>query len=150
MDHAGTRPAPPVRDNRAMGPTARRTDRPSSADPPNRLTGRPLAATDPRWVLAVRVSDALEGPILRPQRRERLIRIGRTLGLSPFESNLIIAMVQDQARRGGQLHDAAGSLAMLRDPQQPSPARRGSRRRLWGWVIGALVIEVVVLWWWLG
>ncbi len=128
----------------------RRANRPVPTDTPQRSTGRPLAATDPRWVLAVRVSDALEGPILRPTRRERLIRIGRTLGLSPFESNLIIAVVQDQARRGGQLHDAAGSLAMLRHPQQASPARRTGGWRLLSWVCAALAIELIVLWWWLG
>lgn len=55
---------------------------------------------DPRWVLAVRTAEQLEGALLRPERRERLIRLGRLLGLSVFDSNLIIAIVQDQARRG--------------------------------------------------
>ena len=55
---------------------------------------------DPRWVLAVRTSELLEGPILRPERRDGLVRLGRTLGLSLFDANLVIAIVQDQARRG--------------------------------------------------
>ena len=56
--------------------------------------------TDPRWVLAVRTAEMLEGAVLPPERREGLMRLGRVLGLTPFDATLIIAIVQDQARRG--------------------------------------------------
>jgi len=56
--------------------------------------------SDPRWVLAVRTAESLEGAMLRPERRERLLRIARLMGLTPFDANIIIAIVQDQARRG--------------------------------------------------
>ena len=76
------------------------------AQPP---IGQPLTqATDPRWVLAVRVAEALEGPILRPEKRERLLRLARVMGLRSFDANLVIAIVQDQARRG---HDPANCPA---------------------------------------
>ena len=57
-------------------------------------------AADPRWVLAIRTADQLEGSVLSPERRERLLRLGSLLGLSVFDANLVIAIVQNQARRG--------------------------------------------------
>ncbi len=63
---------------------------------PTPITG----ATDPRWVLAVRTAEALQGDILPPEHRERLIALAKMMGLTPFDGCLIIAMVQDQARRG--------------------------------------------------
>ncbi|MEM1099507.1 MAG: hypothetical protein AAGH92_12050 [Planctomycetota bacterium] len=56
--------------------------------------------TDPRWVLAVRAAEKLEGSILRPEHRERLLVQGKAMGLTPFDTSLILAIVQDQARRG--------------------------------------------------
>ncbi|MFW6059278.1 MAG: hypothetical protein ACODAQ_03805 [Phycisphaeraceae bacterium] len=57
-------------------------------------------AHDPRWVLAVRAAEQLEGALLAPEKRQRLIRLGRVMGLTAFDCNLVIAIVQDQARRG--------------------------------------------------
>lgn len=56
--------------------------------------------TDARWVLAVRAAEKLEGSILRPEDRETLLRQARAMGLTPFDASLILAIVQDQARRG--------------------------------------------------
>ena len=61
----------------------------------------PIAgATDPRWVLAVRTAQMLEGDVLPPTKREALMRTGKVMGLSPFDCSLILAIVQDRARRG--------------------------------------------------
>jgi hypothetical protein len=57
-------------------------------------------SSDARWVLAVRTAEQLEGPILPPDRREQLVKLGKVLGLTAFDANLVIAIVQDQARRG--------------------------------------------------
>lgn len=57
-------------------------------------------ATDPRWVLALRTAEQLQGSILTPDRRQRLQQTGRLLGLTAFDCSLVIAIVQDQARRG--------------------------------------------------
>jgi len=56
--------------------------------------------TDPRWILAVRAAEQLRGAILTPPARDRLVRMARAFGLTAFDANLIIAIVQDQARRG--------------------------------------------------
>jgi len=81
---------------------------------------------DPRWVLAVRTAEQLEGPILTLEKRHKLVRLGLLMGLRPFDTNLIIAIVQDQARRGRPPQDCPGAgeqqLAMVCLPQ---------RRRLW-------------------
>ncbi|MCA9298380.1 MAG: hypothetical protein KDA28_04900, partial [Phycisphaerales bacterium] len=59
-----------------------------------------LEMMDARWIFAVQVSEALEGgkaALLRPDRRERLLRIANRLGLRHFDASLVIAMVQDGA-----------------------------------------------------
>jgi len=81
-------------------------------------------SSDPRWVLAVRTAELLQGDILTPERRERIIRMGRLFNLTPFDANMVIAIVQDQARRGiaPQLCPTAGEpqLRMISPPQQRS------------------------------
>ncbi len=62
-----------------------------------------LSATDARWIFAVRVSEHLDGgkaAVLTPDRRQRLLRLATNIGLRPFDANLIIAIVQDEARHG--------------------------------------------------
>jgi hypothetical protein len=115
-----------------------------------------LPADDARLVLAIRVRDALDGgraAILAPDKRRDLVGSASRLGLKPFDANLIIAIVQDAARRGEPptAGDAAGRLAMVRTdgsraiprrtpsrdrahaPRQrsPSPRRATNRRRRW-------------------
>ncbi len=78
--------------------------------------------TDPRWVLAVRTAELLQGDILSPECRERIVRMARLFDLTPFDANMIIAIVQDQARRGIAPHlcPAAGEpqLRMITPPQR--------------------------------
>ena len=86
----------------------------------------PIEPTDARWVFAVRVSQKLEGgrrAILRPENRERLHKDAKALGLRPFDSSLIIAIVQDAARAGHALGPSAAERLML---VRPAPVRRGA------------------------
>lgn len=113
------------------------------------LTG----SSDPRWVLAVRVGQELEGTLLRPERREKLIQMGKLLGLSPFDANLIIAIVQDQARRGYEPSycPTAGEkqLAMIPLPsaRQRLNGRLANRRLLiiMSIVTGFVTLELLLL-----
>ena len=108
----------------------------------------PLQATDPRWVLALRTQEQLQGPILSPNRRDKLIRLGRTMGLGPFESNLVIAIVQDQARRGRSLHDAEPTLRFVPTHRRMlQPHRRTWRIALVSAVF--LAAEALLVMWWL-
>jgi len=62
-----------------------------------------LAPNDARRILALRVMESLEGGragILRPESRHQMMSIATMLGLRPFDANLVIAIVQDGARRG--------------------------------------------------
>jgi hypothetical protein len=81
---------------------------------------RGLHPTDPRWVLAARAYAQLQGSALTYERRLRVMRTARHLGVRPFDANLIIAIVQDQARRGRGLPEAAGTIALLEPPRRRS------------------------------
>jgi hypothetical protein len=121
--------------------------------------GDPLAsATDPRWVLAVRAAEQLQGTLLAPEQRDRLVRLGRTLGLSPFDSNLVIAVVQDQARRGvAPARCAQAGAEQLGMVPAPRRSRLGGRLLVgrWavvGWIVTGLIgLELgIAAWLWLG
>lgn len=92
-----------------------------------------LDPTDPRWVLAVRAHEQLQGASLTFDRRQRLLRTARLLGVRPFDANIVLAIVQDHARRGQALDRAAGTIALL---EAPAP-RRSSRFTVLRWVSAA-------------
>jgi hypothetical protein len=106
---------------------------------------RSLTPTDPRWVLAARAYAQLQGATMTYERRLRVMRTARRLGLRPFDANLIIAIVQDQARRGRALPEAAGTIALIE-----KPARRPAG---WTWVrlaaaaACAIVGNALLIWW---
>lgn len=117
--------------------------------------GQPIEGMhDPRWVLAVRTAEVLDGPVLAPQKRERLVRLGKVLGLSPFDANLVIAIVQDQARRGfapeycptaGEPQLRMVPLPCLADTERAKRAKRVMRICF---IITSLIgLELVVLKW---
>ena len=120
--------------------------------------GQPLTGpADPRWVLALRTAESMEGQILRPEKRERVLRVGGMLGLSAFDSNLVIAIVQDQARRGYAPVQcpAAGEnqLTMIPLPDAHLPRSQQSRKRRIHWTLTVatviatlLVAEAFLIW----
>lgn len=110
-----------------------------AATRPRPITPPMLDADDPRWVLALRVREQMQGVLLTPDSRSRLDQLGRVMGLTPFEVNLVIAIVQDQARRGGDLDAAAPSLAMV--PRYRS-RRSVNRWQVAGWVTALLAVEL--------
>lgn len=61
---------------------------------------------DAQAIFNRRVFEQLDGgraALLTPERRERLIALGKRLGMTTFDTNLVIAQVQDAARRGEDL-----------------------------------------------
>ncbi|MHC4416106.1 MAG: hypothetical protein ACYS0G_12565 [Planctomycetota bacterium] len=105
-----------------------------------------LNPSDPRWALAVRAYSQLQGTTLTLERRQRMMRTARQLGIRPFDANIIIAIVQDHARRGTDLSAAAGTIALL-----PPPAP--SRSVAWSWlrwfvaITTAVVANALLIWW---
>ncbi len=100
----------------------------------NAAAARSVAALTPgdaRWVFAVRVAAALESNpkgtplgLLSPEKREGLLATAAKLGLRPFDANLVVAILQDSARRG--LHplgpDAASRLELIPRPEPRRPS----------------------------
>ncbi|MFP4145106.1 MAG: hypothetical protein ACLFV3_08175 [Phycisphaeraceae bacterium] len=128
-------------------------------DAPRKRTARPTPgprveeAGDPRWVLAVRTAEKLEGTLLAPEKRERLVQLGKTMGLSVFDANLVIAIVQDQARRGHrpELCARAGAEELRMVPLPRSSGWRDMFRgrqavRVAWTLIGLLAGELMMLW----
>lgn len=75
-----------------------------------------LQPADARWIFALRVAGALEGgkaALLTPPKRRELVAAAVVNGLREFDANLIIAVVQDSARRGelGDTAKAARAMA---------------------------------------
>lgn len=104
-----------------------------------------MSALDPRWALAVRASSMLQGgraAILPPESRRFLVQLGKDINLRPFDSNLVIAIVQDAARAG---YDPIGSEARMRLKmvREPVPAQDRPTLR---WIVGAVGLGAVGLW----
>ncbi len=117
------------------------------ADENRAAAGNPsLDPADPRWVLAARTHSQLQGSTLTPERRARVLRTARQLGVRPFEASVIIAIVQDHARRSAPLAQAADTLALLHDPRTASQSRAAWTRWL---AVGltALAANALLIWW---
>jgi hypothetical protein len=83
------------------------------------------ADVDPRWVIAVAAARSLEGgraAIVTLESRRRVIALARTLGLREFDANLVIAIVQDAARRGEPLGGAMAERLEMVPQAAPSAA----------------------------
>jgi hypothetical protein len=137
----------------ATSPPATRPEAPHG--PVAARVAQTLEAADPRWVLAIRVAESLEGTILSPERRRSLIRMGKVFGLTAFDANLIIAIVQDQARRGYRPEVCPrmgeAQLRMVPLPRRAkllslgtTPARRWMTIALL--IVGMAAAELAVLW----
>jgi hypothetical protein len=56
--------------------------------------------SDGRWVLAVRTAESIRHGRLAADKRERLLKLGKLLGLSPMDTNRIISVIVAHADRG--------------------------------------------------
>ncbi len=106
-----------------------------------------LDPRDPRWAFAMRTRSQLQGMVLTPERREQLLREAKTMNLRPFDASVIIAIVQDGARRGDSNTRLATSLALVR------PAQRAAVDYGWRWalaLISALIVNFFLINWFTG
>jgi hypothetical protein len=107
---------------------------------------------DPRWVLAQQTQARLQGAMLTPQRRDELLASGRRLGLRSFEANLVIAVVQDRARRRQPLRLADQSLGLIGMKPLPKATvvNRGPARLMLWWLaalsLAAIAAAAFVRW----
>ena len=116
-----------------------------------------LAPGDSRRILALRVMESLEGgraAILRPEARHQVLSLATSLGLRAFDANLVIAIVQDGARRGETSLDADGESRL--QLVGGGTIERGRRRRVMmhnvavnliaAGVLGVGVAAVLIAW----
>ena len=75
-----------------------------------------LHPASPHLAFAASIARALEGSMLTPERRESLVLEAQSLGLRAFDANLVIAVVQDRARRGESTEDITGPISVLSRP----------------------------------
>jgi len=113
-------------------------------------------ATDPRWVLAVSTSQMMQGDVLSPDKRETLMQQGKSMGLSPFDCSLILAIIQDRARRGIDL-DACPAASESQLSLIPLPPMRSFKSALGDHpkrtvliACGLLALQVLLIWVMLG
>jgi len=111
---------------------------------------RDLDPTDPRWVLAARVRSSLQGSTLTPERRARLHREAKQMGIRPFDATMIMAIVQDRARRGETMstEDVTLQLLDVRPAQRHATTNHNAWLR-WSLAILCAVMANVFLIWWL-
>jgi hypothetical protein len=74
---------------------------------------------DARWILARHAAGQMQGDraaMLSPERRRELVDLGTRLGLRSFDSNLVLAIVQDAAREGEAMvgPEAQSRLTLVR------------------------------------
>ena len=81
---------------------------------------RTFDPTDARWQLATETQRALQGAVLAFEDRRRLLDLAHRLGIRAFDANLILALVQDRARRGEPLEAAAATIEMIPKPAAPT------------------------------
>ncbi len=106
-----------------------------------------LDPNDPRWLVAVETAQSLEGSLLTFERRRRILALAQRIGVRPFDANLIIAAVQDRARRGEPIASAMSTVALT----APASRRRAgplSREALpyTATAIVAVLLHVVGAW----
>lgn len=114
------------------------------------ISASKLKGTDARWVFAVLVSKSLEGgraAILTPEKRERLVASAISMGLRPFDANLVIAIVQDCTRCGHDrlCEETESRLSLVRPPEPAAPQAWG----LNGWLAASSIITGLALALWL-
>jgi hypothetical protein len=111
----------------------------------------PRADADLRRIFSMRVAASLEGgraAILTPDSRRRLVTEARRAGLRAFEANLIIALVQDGARRGLPPHarETDRLLDMIPSSRQREERQLLVQRLIVAGILAAGILVTLVRW----
>jgi len=123
------------------------------------MAGEGLAASDARWDLAKLAAFEIAGTGtgsggLSASGRKRLLARAKALGLRVFDASLVLAVMQDAARRGeGALSPEVQSRLLLIGPARGIEPDRGTNFRArvvliasWSVVLGLAAAFGVVKW----
>ena len=104
---------------RVPSPRVERDRRRRVAVTQENIAAAALDLEDARLIFAVRVSEHLDAgraAVLTPENRRRLMKLSSGMGLEPFDASLVIAIVQDAARRGESAEDpmTTGRLRLVK------------------------------------
>lgn len=105
-----------------------------------------LDPMDPRWTLACATRDSLQGAMLTYENRRKLMMLAQRVGIRAFDANLIVAIVQDRARRGEPIESAAEALSVIPRPL----ARKRMSATAWVWaaaIFVAVLVDAVLIGW---
>lgn len=108
----------------------------------------PSNREDALRILALRTAECLDGgraAILRPERRRRLLRVAHMLGVKQFDANLVIAIVQDNARRGAASTSATDPrLAVMTPPTGQRIAPPSALHWIVPQIVGAVALAALL------
>lgn len=93
---------------------------------------RAVDPEDPRWMLALATHQSLQGSMLAFEDRRKVLLLAQRIGIRPFDANLIVAIVQDRARRGEPLEEVAEAIGVV--PLPPAKPRPRGIRAAWSGV----------------
>lgn len=110
-----------------------------------------LSVSDARWAMAVRAAASLEGgraAVLPPEKRDRLVALGTNLGLRPFDTNLVIAIVQDAARVGEGLHGPSVEprLRLVRPAQRERAPAHPGVLLIMAAALAVVMVQIALAW----
>ncbi|MDI9403517.1 MAG: hypothetical protein QM516_06555 [Limnohabitans sp.] len=117
---------------------------------------RTFDPNDARWRVAEETQRAMQGAVLAFEDRRRILSLANKLGIRPFDANLIVALVQDRARRGESLANITPTLALL--PEAHRPERNAQRtmsaadsdgNTLWPIAVAIAIVADAALFAWL-
>ncbi len=93
---------------------------------------------DARWKVAIETQRAMQGAVLAFEDRRRVLALANRLGIRAFDANLIVALVQDRARREEPIESIASTIAII-----PAPIVDAPKHTLaWLW-LSAIAVAIV-------
>ena len=115
----------------------------------NRLAahGPLLEPHDSILKLATETRLELQGPVLTPERRTKLLKLANRIGVRPFDASLVIAIEQDRARR-----EAVNNEVVEAPEEVELQIPNVGRPFLWRWFLATLgsMVAAILLIRWLG
>jgi hypothetical protein len=93
-----------------------------------------LDVSDPLLRLAGQTRLELQGPVLTPERRKRLLKLANRIGVRPFDASLIIAIEQDRAR----CEPSAPELMPI-----PCQSDEHRKHKTWHWGLASLMAALL-------